>query len=78
MHHQTIQQQRAWLYALDRLTYATLATIEHQLWRYARKDDDPDGDWDDQEHTLGDEPWKWQLGAHKSQRKWENQMQARG
>ena len=74
MHHHTIRQQRSWLCELNRLTYATLAEVERELWRYARKDDDPDGDWDDHEHTPGDEPWHWKFGAHKSQKKWDNRM----
>ena len=52
----------------------------HAEWTaLARKDsDDPDGDWDDHPHAVGDGPRKWQLGPHKSEKQWANRMQARG
>ena len=56
---------------------ATLLHAQAEWAALAHKDDDPDGDWDDFDHTPGDGPWKWQLGAHKSAQKWENQMRDR-
>ena len=56
---------------------AILLRAQREWLALAYKDDDPDNDWDDNEHTPGDEPWHWKFGAHKSPQRWKNLMVSR-